>query len=142
MPREVVAGHAKRLMEPFLGKLWPCRQQLLFVALRAQDCGRAERDSSAPVIQTSIFSGNFNGVVDLDAEVAHGALDLGVSEQKLDCAQVPRSSIDQCRLRWPQRVGAELEGIEGGLRDPLPDEPSILPRGEPARRLAAPGNRN
>ena len=42
---------------------------------------RAERGSSAQVFQTSNFLSNLDRVVDLDPEIADGALDLGVTEQ-------------------------------------------------------------
>ena len=38
-------------------------------------------------------------IVDLDAEVAHRTLDLGVAEEKLDGSEVAGSSIDQHGLR-------------------------------------------
>jgi len=37
-------------------------------------------------------------VVDLNAEVAHRALDLLVSQQKLYCPQIARAAVDECRL--------------------------------------------
>lgn len=43
-------------------------------------------------------------VVDLNAEIAHGALYLGMSKQKLDGAKVTGATIDQHRLRTAQRV--------------------------------------
>ena len=42
----------------------------------------------------SLF-GHLKRVVDLNAEVARGALDLGVSEQELHSAQVAGSPVDQ-----------------------------------------------
>jgi hypothetical protein len=43
--------------------------------------------------------GDFDGVIDLDAEIADGALDLGVSEQELHRSQISRPPVDQHRLR-------------------------------------------
>ena len=40
-------------------------------------------------------------IVDFDAKVAHGALDLGMSKQELDRTQVAGTAIDQHRLRAP-----------------------------------------
>jgi hypothetical protein len=46
-------------------------------------------------------------VIDLNSEVSHRTLDLGVPEQKLHRAQVARPAVDQNRLRASERVGAE-----------------------------------
>lgn len=60
--------------------------------------------------QTSIPSSYFNllrdlqGIVDFDAEVTDGALELGVAEQKLDGPQVLGPLVDQRRLRPPHEV--------------------------------------
>lgn len=62
---------------------------------------------------------DLDGIVDFDAKVAHGALDLGVPEQELHCAQVSRPAIDQHRFRAPQRVGAELGWVEPDAGNPL-----------------------
>lgn len=42
--------------------------------------------------------GHFQCVVDLDAEVTHSALELGVAEQELHRAEILRSALDQGRL--------------------------------------------
>jgi len=42
---------------------------------------------------------DFDGVVDLDAEIANGAPDLGVSEQELHCSQISCPLVDQHCLR-------------------------------------------
>jgi hypothetical protein len=39
------------------------------------------------------------GVIDLDAEIAHRTLNLGVSEQQLHRSQIPSSAIDLRGLR-------------------------------------------
>jgi hypothetical protein len=41
---------------------------------------------------------NGKGVIDLDAEVSDGALDLGMAEQKLHGPQISSASVDQGRL--------------------------------------------
>jgi len=46
----------------------------------------------------------FQGIIDLNAEVPHGALELGVTQQELDCTQVLGPPIDQRRLRAAHRV--------------------------------------
>ena len=38
------------------------------------------------------------GIVQINAATPHSALYLGVTKQKLDCAQIPGAPIDQCRL--------------------------------------------
>ena len=48
------------------------------------------------------FLGNLDRVVDLNAEVANGAFDLRMSEQKLYRSEVPGAPVDQNRLRAPQ----------------------------------------
>ena len=47
-----------------------------------------------------------DSVIHLDAQVPHGALDLGVAQEELNGTQVTRASIDQGSLGPPQRVGA------------------------------------
>jgi len=55
--------------------------------------------------------------VDLDAEVAHRALELGL--QEMDRSQVLRVSVDQRRLRPWQRVGVIVGGVEPDQEHPL-----------------------
>jgi hypothetical protein len=40
-----------------------------------------------------------DGVIDFDAKISDGTLNLGMSQQKLDGTQVAGPSIDQCRFR-------------------------------------------
>ena len=42
---------------------------------------------------------DLDGVIDLDAEVANGALDLRMSEQKLYGSEVPCAPVDQHSFR-------------------------------------------
>src|SRR5262249_35216259 len=46
-------------------------------------------------------------IVDFDAEIADGALDLGVAEQELHGSQVAGAPVDQGRLCPPQRMRLE-----------------------------------
>lgn len=46
-----------------------------------------------------------DGIVDFDAKVSNGALDLGVTEQQLHRPQVTRPSVDQRRLGPAQGMG-------------------------------------
>ena len=61
-------------------------------------------------------------VVYLNAEIADRALDLGVPEQQLDCAEIARSAIDQRYLRSPQRMSSIKGGVEADHGDPSGDE--------------------
>jgi hypothetical protein len=45
-----------------------------------------------------------NGIINLDAEVSYGALDLGVTEEQLDSAQISGAPVNQRRLGSTQRV--------------------------------------
>ena len=47
---------------------------------------------------------DLDGIVDFGAEVANGALDLGVPEQELHCTQVAVAAIDQHRRRRTRRL--------------------------------------
>ena len=72
--------------------------------------------------------GDLDRIVDLDAEVAHRALDLRMSEQKLDRTEIARSSVDQHSLRVSERVRSELRRIEADAPNPFLHEARILPR--------------
>jgi len=54
---------------------------------------------------------NLDRIVDLYAEVTNGALDLRVTEQKLDRTQISSSAVDQSRFGPPQGVSAELQRV-------------------------------
>ena len=66
-------------------------------------------------------------IVNLDAEVTNGGLDLGMSKQKLYRTQISRSTVDQRRLGSPQRMSCELQRVKADARHPLRDQSSILP---------------
>lgn len=57
-----------------------------------------------PALEVNLF-GNRDRVVHLDAEVPHGALQLGVAEEELHGAQVAGFPIDQGGLRPSEGVG-------------------------------------
>ena len=76
--------------------------------------------------------GDLDRVIDLDAEVANGAFDLRMSEQKLHRSEIPGASVDQYCLRASQRMRTELGWIEPDACDPLLNQTGILPRGQPA----------
>jgi len=45
--------------------------------------------------------GNFQGVIDLDAEISNGAFQLGMAKQELNGPQVLRALVDQRRFGSP-----------------------------------------
>ena len=45
------------------------------------------------------FLGDFDCIIDLDAEISNGALDLRMSEQKLHGSEVPGPAVNQHSLR-------------------------------------------
>lgn len=81
--------------------------------------------------------GDLDCVIDLDAEVANRALDLGMSKQELDRAQIASAAVDQNRLRPSQRVGAELCRIEPNAGHPILNEPGVLSRCQALRTIAS-----
>lgn len=78
-------------------------------------------------------------VIDLDAELANGALDLRMPEQELHRAQIASAPVDQHRLRSAQRMRTELRRVETDAGHPFQHEPSVLTRGQPAIRIAPAG---
>src|SRR5580692_4928111 len=70
---------------------------------------------------------HLEGIVDFDTEVADRALELRMSKQKLDCAEVLRSPVDQCRLRATHRVRSVCGVVQANRRDPAVNDPRILP---------------
>ena len=79
------------------------------------------------------------GIIDIDAQVSNGALDLGVAEQELNGSKVPGSSVDHGRLGPPERVRAEFQRIETDAGNPLADEAGILSSRQSASRATASG---
>jgi hypothetical protein len=62
-----------------------------------------ERSPACPVLRQAHLDvrllRHHQRIINFHAEVSHGALDLRVTEQELDCAQVLRALVDQRRLR-------------------------------------------
>jgi len=52
-------------------------------------------------IQPGICFGYRHGIIVLDAEIAHRALNLGVAEKQLDRPWIPGFSIDRCHFGSP-----------------------------------------
>jgi hypothetical protein len=105
---------------------WPCRQvqtrrgrrlnadawkrrDILIAAIRDRAVGDAKsaadrvRSQGYRVRRSDVdLLSDLDRIVDLDAEIAHGAFDFGMSEQKLDGSQIPSSPVNQHRLRATQ----------------------------------------
>lgn len=77
------------------------------------------------------------GVIDVDAKVPDGVLDLAVPQQNLDSAQITRGLIDHRCLGPPKRVRAVFPTIQPNGRDPLVNQPRILSRAEVAKIIHA-----
>ena len=60
-------------------------------------------------------------VVDLNAEITHGALDLSMAKQKLDGTHVAGSAINQRRLGSVERVRPDESRVEANAGDPPGD---------------------
>jgi hypothetical protein len=61
-------------------------------------------------------------IINLDAEITHRALDLGVSELWLDYSKIAGAPLDRHCLRSEQELGAEFRGVETDTGNPLVDE--------------------
>ena len=70
--------------------------------------------------------GDAKCVVDLDAQIADGAFELGMSQQELNRPQVARFLINLRRFGPTHRVGAIGRAVKAGALDPLMDNPRIL----------------
>jgi hypothetical protein len=58
-------------------------------------------------------------IIDLDAEVPHGAFDFGMPEQELNGPQVSRAPIDQGCLGSPERMCAEEMWVKADAGEPF-----------------------
>jgi len=74
--------------------------------------------------------GDTQSVIDLNAEIAHSAFQLRVSEQKLDRSQIPSLLIKLRCFRSAQGVSPVGRAIEPRTLNPGMDDPRILPRRE------------
>src|SRR5215471_5467677 len=95
---------------------------------------RAESPRSARIISDLDFFSDGEGVVDLNTEVPHRALDLGVAKQELYRPQVARPAIDQRRLRAPERVRAEQMRVQPDACNPVRNKARVLPSGHALSR--------
>jgi hypothetical protein len=75
-------------------------------------------------------------VVDLNAEITHGALDLSMAKQKLDGTHVAGSAINQRRLGSAERVRLDESRVEANVEydlalfvsEPIERSPDGAPR--------------
>ena len=77
--------------------------------------------------------GDFKSVVDLDTQVPHGRLQLGVAEQKLHGSEVLGASIDQRRLCPSHRMCPVLGTVKAQLINPVTKYPGVLPSSQVGR---------
>ena len=68
----------------------------------AEPGGRSNRTPSRPGRSDLDLFRDDQSVVDIDAQVSHRALYLGVSKQKLNGAQIAGAAVDHCCLCPPQ----------------------------------------
>ena len=87
---------------------------------------RAEHVRSAQVHQTSTLLCYRERVIDLNAQISDGALDLCMAEQELDGPKVAGAPVDQRRLRPPEGVRAEKLSIKSDAGDSFRDKPRVL----------------
>ena len=84
-------------------------------------------DAGALISALDMLS-HLQGVIDVDAEIAHCTIDLAVPQENLHGAEILRLPVEQRRLGATQRVRAILSLISLHQRDPLLHHPRILPR--------------
>ena len=64
-------------------------------------------------------------VIDLNAQISDGALDLCVAEQELDGPKIAGAPIDQRRLRSPEGMGTEKPRFKSDSGNPFRDKRRI-----------------
>ena len=67
-------------------------------------------------------------ILDVDAEIANSALNLGMAEQNLHGTEVAGLLVDDRRLGPTQRVGPVIFWSQPDSGHPLVDQAGILPR--------------
>ena len=76
-------------------------------------------------------------VIDLNAQISDGALDLCVAEQELDGPKIAGAPIDQRRLRSSEGMGAEKLRFKSDSNNPFRDKPRVLACRHAAALVAA-----
>jgi len=75
-------------------------------------------------------------VIDLNAQISDGALDLCVAEQELDGPKITGAPIDQRRLCSSEGMGAEKLGFKSDSGNPFRDKPRVLACRHGERRVS------
>ena len=84
---------------------------------------------SGPALPLEVYLlRKFEGVIDLDAHVADGALQLSVAQEKLARSEIAGLLVDHRDLGPPHTVRSVRCRIEVDHRNPLIDQPCVLPR--------------
>lgn len=77
--------------------------------------------------------GDLHGVLDVDAQIANGALQLRVPRQELNGPKVSRASVGQRSFGPAHRVRAVGARLEAGIFHLAMDDPGVLPRRQVGR---------
>lgn len=78
-------------------------------------------------------------VLQIDTQIANGAVLLRVAQEKLHRAQVARFLVDLRDLGPPHRVGAVSAWLKPNRGNPVPDEAGVLPSGNVRPVVQTPG---
>lgn len=84
--------------------------------------------------------GPFNqdqSVINIHAKVPHCVLDLAVSEQDLDCAQIARRFVDHRCFCSAERVRSILPAVQADGGHPFVNQPRILSCAEVSKIIHA-----
>lgn len=73
----------------------------------------------------------------VDAQVSHGVLDLGVTEQDLDGSEVAGRLVDHRCLRASQWMGTILRSPQADRVNPFVNQSRVLPRAQVSRAIHA-----
>jgi hypothetical protein len=91
------------------------------------NAARYSQDRDADYFSSQLdLLGSAERAVDLDAEIADGALELRMPEEQLDGSQVARLLVDLRRLRPTHRVRAVGGAVQPGALNPSMDDPDQL----------------
>ena len=96
--------------------------------LAAGPCHRSDWAVRAVIelLRSRSLLGDLQGIVDFDAKVPDGRLELRMPEEQLNGAQVLGAAVDQRRLRPSHRVRPVLGAVEAQLVDLVPEDPGVL----------------
>lgn len=73
--------------------------------------------------------GQLQCILNVDAEIPHCVLDLGMAKQDLDRPKVAGSLVNHRSLRSPQGMRTVVLPTKPDRRHPLIDQPGVLPSG-------------